>query len=90
MEKYLYDLGINKDLVGYQYLLDILELINNDRVLTIHICKAYDIVAEKYGKSRQYVSSSLMNVFRTPFLKKRTTKDQIIYLFNTLKKKKLI
>ena len=90
MEKYLYNLGLDDNKVGYNFLLEAIELINNDKVLILHICKVYDAIGKKYNKSRQYVERSLQNLFNHSFLTKRKTKDQLIFILNDLKKKKLI
>ena len=90
MEKYLYDLGLDSNKVGYKFLIEALELINNDKVLSLHICRVYDSIGKKYEKSRQYVDRSLQSLFNHSFLTKRKTKDQLLFILNDLKKKKLI
>ena len=90
MDKYLYELGLFEEKIGYQFLVDALNLLNNDIVLSLRICKVYDKIGEKYGKSRQYVERSLQNLFRTSFLKNRKTKDQLLYILKNLQKQNLI
>lgn len=90
MEKYLYELGLDDKKVGYSFLLEAIELLNCDKVLTLHICRVYDAIGKKHNQSRQYVERSLQNLFRNSFLTKRKTKDQLMFILKNLQKQELI
>lgn len=90
MDKYLYELGLDDNKVGYKFLVDALYLLHVNKVLSLHICRVYDFIGDKYGKSRQYVERSLQNLFRNSFLHKRKTKDQLMFILKNLQKQELI
>lgn len=90
MEDFLYSYGIDKGKVGYPLLLECFELMNNDKVLTLHIIRVYDALAKKYSTIPQKIERSLDSLFKKTFVPEMPTRKQILFLFNEAKKNNLL
>lgn len=90
MEDFLYSFGIDKSKVGYPLLLECFDLMNNDKVLTLHIFRVYDALAKKYSTIPQKIERSLDSLFKKTFVPEMPTRKQVLFLFNEAKKNNLL